>query len=373
MIDSFYIYAFSIIALLCVALFVKIVIDYRRIRRTAFTATLARSPRNPILEPRPDSYWESAAVFNPAAVYDGEHVHLLYRALGADGISRIGYAVSDDGINFKRFENPAFVMRTPPSPKFRNPFAKDDRYDRDVYASGGGWSGSEDPRAVLIDNRPYMIFGVFESWESIRIALTSIDPSDLKARVWNWEPHMFLSPERKTNKNWVLFPEKIHGKYAIIHALTPSIMIGYADSFEEWAKNPIESNDARSGRKGHWDEFVRGAAAPPMRTKYGWLLLYHGMNPRENQGYKVGAMLLDFNDPTKILYRSYKPILEPQEWYENDWKPGVVYASGAIVKDGKLFVYYGGGDKRVNVATADLELFLQQLMQGGEGKLSRAE
>jgi predicted GH43/DUF377 family glycosyl hydrolase len=86
------------------------------------------------------------------------------------------------------------------------------------------------------------------------------------------------------------------------------------------------------------------------------------MDPAQGPGYKVGAMLLDLDDPTKVLHRSDAPVLEPTEWYENDWKPGVVYASGAVIKDGTLFVYYGGGDKTVNVATAPLEPFLKKLL-----------
>ena len=343
-------------------------------RRMGRRALLSRSPKNPILAPNSNEPWENAAVFNPAAVYANGRVHLFYRALGMDGISRIGYAVSADGIHFERSSRPAFAMRTPSPARFKNPFSSSEKlhYDTGLYASGGGWGGSEDPRAVLIEGRVYMTFGVFESWESLRIALTSIGLNDIDARRWNWAPHFFISPHNEAHKNWVMFPEKIRGKFAILHALSPDIRIEYVDSLDGLAEHPIRSNNKRSGRAGHWDAFVRGAAAPPIKTKYGWLLLYHGMKPKEHVGYKVGAVLLDIDDPTKILYRSAAPILEPREWYENDWKPGVVYASGAIVKDGMLFVYYGGGDKWVNVATAPLEQFLQALMAGGQAELSRA-
>ena len=367
--EIIYIYPLKAIALLSAALVVYLLFGRSRRARGAQGATLTRAAENPILEPNPEFSWEDSAVFNPAAFYDGEHVYLLYRALGGDGISRIGCAQSKDGIHFTRFRNPVFVMNTPPSPKFRNPFADIGRYDRDAYASGGGWGGSEDPRAVLIDGVLHMNFGVFDSWKSIRVALTSITLPDFRARIWNWAPHLFISPEKETHKNWVLFPEKIRGKFAILHALTPKVMIDYADSLEEWENQPIRSNNHRGGRDGHWDEFVRGAAAPPLKTKYGWLQLYHAMNPRENHGYKVGVMILDLKDPTKILYRSSKPVLEPQEWYENDWKPGVVYASGAVIKDGTLFVYYGGGDKRISLATAPLEPFLHALMHDNEARL----
>jgi beta-1,2-mannobiose phosphorylase / 1,2-beta-oligomannan phosphorylase len=361
--------------LLLVALLVFYIVAHKsKALRSKKLQLLSRAEENPIISPDSNGSWENEAVFNPAAVHANGRVHLFYRALGGDGISRIGYAVSTDGIHFERCPKPVFVMKTTSEERFKNPFSshRDLRYDTSLHASGGGWGGSEDPRAVLIDDRLHMTFGVFESWESIRIALTSIGLNEVEAGQWNWAPHFFISPQKATNKNWVMFPEKIRGKFAILHALTPDVRIEYFNSPDELADNPIQSHGHRTGRKDCWDAFVRGAAAPPIKTNYGWLLLYHGMNPNEGAGYKVGAMLLDINDPTKILYRSAAPVLEPCEWYENDWKPGVVYASGAVVKDGTLFVYYGGGDKTVNVATASLEEFLQALIAGGQTELTRA-
>jgi beta-1,2-mannobiose phosphorylase / 1,2-beta-oligomannan phosphorylase len=366
--------------ILAIALFTGIVWYLRR----PHPPHIARAPENPILKPSPEHGWESEAVFNPAAVYFDGRVHLLYRALGGDGISRIGYASSADGIHFdERLSYPVFVPAIPAAPtKYRNPFSHTTtlireettrRYNRDMFASGGGWGGSEDPRAVVIDDKLYMTFCMFESWQSMRMAVTSISKDDFSAKFWHWSPHVFLSPANQTNKNWVLFPEKIGGKYAILHALTPDIMIEYVDSIESITGRPIESNNHRSGRPGEWDEFVRGAAAPPIKTSRGWLLFYHGMKPGEEIGYKVGAMLLDLNDPTKILYRAKEPILVPSHWYENDWKFGVVYASGAVVKDGTLYIYYGGGDKTISVATAPLEKFLDELTAGEHSVLKPAK
>ena len=113
-------------------------------------ATLARLASNPILSPLPEHWWESVAVFNPAAVYDGGRVHLFYRAMGGDGVSRIGYASSPDGIHFdERLEHPVYDWGTgfaAPSPALRGyrPLS----YNTDQYASGGGWGGCEDPRVV---------------------------------------------------------------------------------------------------------------------------------------------------------------------------------------------------------------------------------
>ena len=81
-------------------------------------------------------------------------------------------------------------------------------------------------------------------------------------------------------------------------------------------------------------------------------------------------MILDADDPTKVLYRSQVPILEPNFDYENNgWKSGVVYSCGAVVKDGELYVYYGGGDSVVCVAMANLEIFLNELKTYGVPKL----
>jgi predicted GH43/DUF377 family glycosyl hydrolase len=340
--------------------------------------SLKRLRENPILEPKADSWWESQAVFNPGVVYDGEWVHLFYRALGHDGISRIGYARSRDGVHFERFPRPAYdpgvgfaIPEPMPGVKTKGKLSYATlTYDTDLYASGGGWGGSEDPRAVIIDGRLYMTFGVFESWQSMRLAVTSLPLTDLRHALWHWSPHIPMSPKEQTNKNWVLFPEKIHGAFAVLHALTPKISVEYVDDLETLREKPIQSNNQRSGRPGHWDAFVRGAAAPPIKTNEGWLLLYHGMNPAHGAGYNVGAMLLDLSDPTKVLYRSEHPILVPKEWYENDWKEGVVYASGAVVKDGELIVYYGGGDKRIAAASVPLKTLLRDLANGDHAVLA---
>jgi predicted GH43/DUF377 family glycosyl hydrolase len=334
--------------------------------------SLHRVRDNPILSPIAEHWWESEAVFNPAAFLHDGRVHLFYRALGRDGMSRIGYASSADGTHFdERLPYPVYEQAPAYDPKKHKKLSYETlSYNTDLYASGGGWGGTEDPRAVVIDEHMYMSYSVFEGWQSMRLGITSLPLEFLKSKLWKWAPQILMSPPNQTNKNWVLFPEKISGKFAILHALTPRILIEYVEKLEDLHENPIQSNNRRGGRAGAWDEFVRGASAPPLKTPAGWLLLYHGMKPGEGAGYKVGAMLLDINDPTKIIYRSSHPILEPTEWYENDWKPGVVYASGAVILNGDLIVYYGGGDKRIAAAKLPLQEFLRKLTSG-ENKVEK--
>ncbi|MCX6719047.1 MAG: hypothetical protein NTZ38_01580 [Candidatus Taylorbacteria bacterium] len=155
-----------------------------------------------------------------------------------------------------------------------------------------------------------------------------------------------------------------------MHTIVPKVMIEYTDNLDAMTREIASPRKAgpQPGRKEFWDNKIRGAGPPPIRTVNGWLVLYHAMDEKNDPsvGYKLGAMLLDLNDPTKIIARSVGPILEPDEWYENDWKPGVVYSCGATVKDGTLYIYYGGGDKHVCVAHAPLDRLLEWLIKYGK-------
>src|SRR5258708_7414701 len=130
-----------------------------------------RSIENPIINP--SSYpWESAAVFNPAALVEGGRVHLFYRALGHDGVSRIGYISSKDGIHFdERLSYPVFVAENVVEAQKHYPFTSPARlvYDPVLYASGGGWGGCEEPRIVNIEGRIYLTLHMFNGWGRIRV------------------------------------------------------------------------------------------------------------------------------------------------------------------------------------------------------------
>lgn len=340
---------------------------------------LRRSLHNPIINPVSGSYWESEAVFNPGAVLHGGRVHLFYRALGSDGISRVGYASSKDGIHFdKRYPHPVYMPETVAESSRHRPYTSPARlsYNTGLYISGGGWGGCEDPRAVKIGNRIYLTFNMFNGWHAIRVGLTSISEKDLEEGRWNWRRFVFLSPPNERHKNWALFPEKIGGKYALFHNLhhddSSQVRIEYIDDLDGFIP-PFESPDPQTlpDRELAWHNRTRSVGPPPVKTDYGWLAFYHAMDKNDPNRYKLGAMLLDSKDPRKILYRSRYPILEPDEWYENDWKPGIIYASGAIVKGDMLFIYYGGGDKYIGVAYTNLHEFVQKLMKNEHAVFSK--
>jgi len=321
-----------------------------------------RHHANPILKPKADNHWENEATLNPAAIRLENETHLVYRAIGSRGKSTFGYAVSKDGAQFdERLPHPIYF-----DCKLENTSAKDKIYSPVMYPSGGSWGGYEDPRMVEIDGRVYVTFNLFENWV-LRVGFISISKEDFLAKQFHlWDgPHILSHGNR--DKNWVLFPEKINGKFAVLHSIIGEsddrVCIEYIDDLKKLSQKKFTSADPQKipDRKITWHTHVRSAGPPPLKTDRGWLLFYHA-NDQENHKYKVGAMILDLDDPTKIIARSQYPVLEPDCAYENDGKPGIVYASGATIHEGKIYLYYGGGDKVCCVASADLDAFLQNIL-----------
>lgn len=320
---------------------------------------LERFDGNPILEPEPRHWWESRQTFNPGAILLEDKVHILYRAVGDDWISRFGYAASKEGFKVEeRLEYP--VYQHPVTPPEFNIYS---------YSSGGSFGGAEDPRLVRVkgDEVIHMTYTACDA--GLRMALTSIRVEDFLSKRWDWTTPALLSPPGQVHKNWVIFPEKINGKYAILHSLTPQVLVSYHESLDLKPDSHFNSyHDGRgAGREDSWDNIIRGAGAPPIKTKFGWLVFYHAMTLRNTGKYKVGAMLLDIQDPRIVICRSAAPILEPDMVYENSgFKPGIVYLSGAIVKEGELLVYYGASDSYVCVASAKLDELLGYLVSTRE-------
>ncbi len=334
----------------------------RKEEHPAFT----RSHANPILKPRHENAWEATAAFNPAALRLEDKTHLIYRAVGTDGKSQFGYASSKDGLIFdERLPHPAYAERDPKAAPGQAKI-----YSPIIYPSGGSWGGYEDPRMVEIGGRVYVTFNMFENW-ILRVGFISISKKDFLAkRFHKWDgPHVLSHSNR--DKNWVLFPEKINGKFAVLHSIIGDsddrVRIEYIGDLKKLSKKTFESPDPQRVRDRlvAWHTHVRSAGPPPIKTDRGWLVFYHA-NDLETYKYKVGVMLLDLKDPTKIIVRAKVPVLAPDFHYENDGKPGIVYASGATIQDGKIHLYYGGADKVTCAATAPLDRFLTQLMSSGE-------
>jgi predicted GH43/DUF377 family glycosyl hydrolase len=342
------------------------------------SCVLDRFEGNPILEPRPEHWWESKAVFNPSAIYEGGRVHIIYRAIGDSDISVFGYASSVDGFHIdERLPEPIYVPREPfegsgllsSMPGYhQRPYVPTQDESYESYVSGGGWGGCEDPRLTRIEDRVFMTYVGFDGYNPPRVALTSIHIDDFLNKNWQWKKPVLISLPGVIDKNACILSEKINSKYVIFHRVFPDILVDFVDDLDfdgttKWLKGQFKIQP----RASYWDSRKIGAGAPPIKTEDGWLLIYHGVDERDAGRYKIGAMLLDLKNPSKVLSRTEKPILEPQAWYENEgWKSGVIYPCGAVVVKDRLLVYYGGADKVVCVASTKLDELLDQLIDRRE-------
>lgn len=308
---------------------------------------LARSEKNPIIVPIKEHEWESQATFNPAAVYEGGKVHILYRALSDDNTSVIGYASSPDGATIdERLSDPIYTPRE----------------DFERKNIPGGNSGCEDPRVTKIGDTLYMCYTAFSGDEPPRVAFTSINIKDFLAHKWNWAKPVLISPPGVDDKDAAVFPRKINGKYVFLHRLGSEIWIDSVDDLNFKDGKVLGGKVLMYPRETAWDSKRIGIAGPPIETKYGWLLLYHGISKRTNH-YAVRAALLDLKDPSKVLYRTHDPLLEPKMPYERQGViSNVVFPCGAVIVKKRLFVYYGGADKVVGVASIDLDLLISGLV-----------
>ncbi len=307
-----------------------------------------RVKNNPILEPIKENPWEAKAVFNPAAIYEEGKVRIIYRAMSEDNTSVFGYAESSDGINIDfRAEQPIYVPR--------------EQFEQKYIPNGN--SGCEDPRITKIDDRIYMLYTAYSGHQPPRIAITSIALEDFLKQNWDWKTPVVISPPEFDNKDACLLPEKVNGRYLIFHRYGKDIDIDFVDSLDFDGSKWLEEHRWLRPRHGMWDSSKIGIAAPPIKTDEGWLLLYHGVSV-EDKNYRVGAVLLDSENPLKILGRTYEPLFEPREPYEKHGQVGnVVFPCGAIMKGDDLIIYYGGGDSVVGAAVASVKEVIKETLK----------
>jgi len=319
---------------------------------------LERYENNPILKPRGDD-WEALAVFNCAALRVGDEIHILYRAVGEylQYVSRLGHAVFDLRLNLiHRSESPVF-----------NP---DLRF----------WEMSiEDPRLVEIDGEIYMTYVTTPTPappSAIRIKLGLPKPKLAYSRCAAARVREFkeferlgtITPYDAEERNTVLFPEKMDGRFVALHRPAnwvgekysvdkPSIWIAFLD------KIPGIMYDHRVVMKPEedWESLKVGAGPPPIKTDKGWLLIYHGVD--YEMTYRAGVALLDLEKPWTLISKTSKPILEPEMSYERYGDvPNVVFPTGAITVGEKLLVFYGGADKVCCMAYARIDELLSHLL-----------
>ncbi len=306
---------------------------------------IVRFPGNPIITPRPGVAWEEKGTINPAAIELGGLVHILYRAVSDKNVSTIGYATSKDGLSIdERSDQPIYTPRLS--------FEMKEGSDRDF--------GCEDPRIMKINKRVYMAYTAYDG-VTPRVAVSSISEKDFLARKWDaWSDARIITPPGVANKDAAILPEPVNGKYMVFHRVGESVCADFVSSLDFTDDVVDECIDIIDPRKGMWDGGKVGISAPPIKTKKGWLLLYHGVS--WSTTYRVGAVLLDLKDPTIVTARTAIPLFEPEEEYERKGLiPNVVFPCGLVVRGKKAYMYYGGGDSVIGVATVSLDDLLEML------------
>mgnify|MGYP006285449077 FL=1 len=332
---------------------------------------LKRYKGNPVLSPNPANAWENRAGCNPAAWYEKDKglVLLLYRAAEAHPEYKcyFGLAISNDGYHFERVSDEPVV-----SP------------------SGDAFDGStiQDPRMVKMGDYYYITyacrhfpFGQFWMPDEVRYRPPKC-PADFPRYVRDnaTTTGLLLTKDFKTflragrmtdalldDRDVVIFPEKVGGRYVMMHR--PLEWVG-AEYGTEHACAWISACDDLLGfreskllikAKYDWEANKLGINTPPIRTEHGWLTLYHAVGPDKH--YRLGALLLDLEDPSRVLHRTKDWIMQPEADYEIDgFYQGCVFPCGKVVIDETLFVYYGAADKYVALATCKLEELLDYLL-----------
>ncbi len=242
-------------------------------------------------------------------------------------ISHIRLARSRDGVNFDVEDKP-FICGADESEEY----------------------GVEDARITYIDSRYYINYTAIskDSWAT---ALAVTEDFRSVERIG-----LIFHPE---NKDVAIFPEKVKGKYVALHRPSnssfgkPAIWYSESPDLLHWGNHKCIVRT----RDNQWESQRIGGGAPPIKTPEGWLAICHGKG--DNGAYSLFCLLLDLEEPFRVVRRASAPLLVPTEPYETEGFFGnVVFSNGIAEKEGKIYVYYGASDETVNLAVTDIESLL---------------
>ena len=320
--------------------------------------------------------FDGQAALNPACIEIDGVTHMFYRGVRqGDMVSSIGYCQLVDNKVVKRLEEPVLFPE----------------YDYEK-------KGVEVPRIVFLDGIYYLFYTVYDGTNALFAYATSTD-------LINFQKHGIISPrftyteagrlfgsspigirekyfffESYINdrqggnillweKDAFIFPKKINNKFALVHRVLPGIQVIYFDDFKELTDDYWRAYLKDLGRYVMLDSEYRfesrniGGGCPPIETMDGWLLIYHAVEDSHvGRIYHAAAALFDRDDPTKVIARMKKPLFSPnEEWEKRGDVNNVVFPTGTLIKDGRLYIYYGAADKRIAAKSVDMEELLKEL------------
>jgi predicted GH43/DUF377 family glycosyl hydrolase len=322
--------------------------------------------------------FENEAVLNPAAIREADSVHLFYRAVRKGNYSTVGYCILDGPLTLReRRETPLIIPQ----------------FDYESH-------GIEDPRIVKIDDLYYMTFTAHDGLNAQGELATSKDlihfenqgvivpqmtyaefafhvETDGQVNEKYHRNYKFYyekkDPDKKLllwDKNVIFFPRRINGKLVFLHRIRPGIQIVFVENLNDLTKdfwiNYIRDMHEFIVLDPIYDHELKyiGGGCPPIETKWGWLLIYHGVKETQTGFvYSACAALLDLNDPSKEIARLPYALFSPEyEWELNGEVNNVVFPTGTTVFGDTLFIYYGAADERIACASLSLSALVEELI-----------
>lgn len=317
--------------------------------------------------------FENKGVLNPACFPAGDLIHMFYRAISDKNVSSIGYCQLSGNKVIKRSNKPILY------PEF-------------------DWEkkGVEDPRITFLDGTYYLFYTAYDGKDALIAYATSQDlvhftkqglvsprisydeaedifrSSKVKERYTMFETYYKDKQGEKIllfEKDAALFPKKINNKFALLHRIFPGIQIIYFDDFSKLSENDWRHYFKHLGDHVvldplYWFESYNiGAGCPPIETKDGWLIIYHGLEDTSaGRVYHATAALLDLKNPLKVIGRLKEPLFSPNaQWEKSGVTNNVVFPTGTIIRDKRLYIYYGAADELIAAKSVDLEELLTEL------------
>ncbi|AEE53504.1 pesticidal protein Cry7Aa [Haliscomenobacter hydrossis] len=324
--------------------------------------------------------FENEGVLNPAAIREGDFVHLFYRAVSKGNHSSVGYC------------------------KLKGPLTVQDRSTTPLLVPEFDYElqGMEDPRIVKIDDLYYLSYTAYDGLNALGALAISTDLqhfekqglivpqityedfnrlAEIKGLInekylrYNEHKRDFEPPGKKAylwDKNLIFFPRRINSKLCFLHRIKPDIQILVSiDHLQElnpefWQNYFLHFDECivLAPKYAHEVSYI-GGGCPPIETEKGWILIYHGVcDTLKGYVYSACAALLDLEDPRKEIARLPYPLFKPEfEWELKGEVNNVCFPTGAALFDDRLYIYYGAADERIACASVSLPELLAELTQ----------
>lgn len=322
--------------------------------------------------------FENDGVLNPAIYQDGKTVHMFYRAVQKGNISSVGYA---------KFDGPLQLIERKTAPLLTKSTIAEKQ-------------GIEDPRIIKIEEKFYLTYCAYDGINALGSLATSSDLKSFekqgiivpqipieefvdfieednfhKDRYLEFLEENFDSNNEKIkpllwDKNVMLFPRKINDQFAMLHRVKPDIQLVQFSEFSDltpnfWKKYMANFADCilLSPKHQHELDYI-GGGCPPIETAEGWLIIYHGVEHKNGGNiYSACASLFDLENPQKEIARLPYALISPEtEWETTGYVNNVIFPSGTAIFEDLLYIYYGAADKRIAVASVNLNDLTSELL-----------